>query len=162
MGMRAEPQNQVDPKAKTCWRISSFLGCLLIGVGLACIVLPLYFEVFYGSWILWLGLFIFLVFVVILVVIAPSIRYRCLRYEVTDDEVDIRRGWIVIRRSITPLIRVQHVDTRKGPILRMLGLANVQVFTAADALEIPCLNEEDAEHLRDKVAELARIAQEDV
>lgn len=160
--MRPEPQNQVDPKAKTCWRISSGLGCLLIGVVLACIAFPLYALVFYSSWILWLNLFIFLVFVVVLVVIAPNIRYRCLRYEVTDDEVDIRRGWIVIRRSITPLIRVQHVDTRKGPILRMLGLANVQVFTAADSLEIPCLNEEEADHLRDKVAELARIAQEDV
>lgn len=162
MGMRAEPQNQVDPKAKACWRISSGLGCLLIGIGLACIALPLYFDVICRAWILWLALVIFLAFVLVLVVVAPAIRYRCLRYEVTDDEVDIRRGWIVIRRSITPLIRVQHVDTRKGPLLRLLGLANVQVFTAADSLEIPCLNEEEADHLRDKVAELARIAQEDV
>lgn len=162
MGMRAEPQNQVDPKAKTCWRISSCIGCLLIGVGLACIALPLYFDVIYRGWVLLLALIVFLAFFVVLVVIAPIIRYRCLRYEVTDDEVDIRRGLIVIRRSITPLIRVQHVDTRKGPILRILGLANVQVFTAADSLEIPCLNEEEADHLRDKVAELARIAQEDV
>ena len=66
------------------------------------------------------------------------------------------------KRVIVPLVRVQHVQTKQGPILRANGLATVTISTAGESFEIPGLAEADAAALRDRVAELARLAKEDV
>ena len=54
--------------------------------------------------------------------------------------------------SSVPYTRIQHVDTRQGPIERALGLSRLLVFTAsgmgADAL-ISGLTEAEAARLRD-------------
>ncbi len=57
--------------------------------------------------------------------------------------------------SIVPHARIQHVDTRHGPIDRWLGLAGVVVFTAGNRgaiLTIPALEAEEAEEIRDRLA----------
>ena len=63
---------------------------------------------------------------------------------------------------LVPLVRVQHVQTKQGPILRAHGLATVTISTAGESFEIPGLAEDAANELRDRVAELARLAKEDV
>ena len=50
----------------------------------------------------------------------------------------------------------------QGPILRAFGLSSVTVATAAGEHEIPGLGIEEADVLRDRAAELARLAREDV
>jgi len=47
-------------------------------------------------------------------------------------------------------------------VLKANGLASVKVSTAGGSFEIPGLGAAEAESLRDRVAVLARIAQEDV
>ena len=64
--------------------------------------------------------------------------------------------------SVIPMVRVQHVETTQGPILKANGLASVTITTAGSKFEIPGLASAEAETLRDQVAVLARIAQEDV
>ena len=49
-----------------------------------------------------------------------------------------------------------------APILRAFGLSSVTVATAAGEHEIPGLGIEEADVLRDRAAELARLAREDV
>ncbi|MFR1640197.1 MAG: PH domain-containing protein [Eggerthellaceae bacterium] len=68
----------------------------------------------------------------------------------------------VAQALVIPFIRVQNTDTRQGPILRAFGLSSVTVATAAGEHEIPGLALDVAEQLRDRAAELARLAQEDV
>jgi membrane protein YdbS with pleckstrin-like domain len=54
--------------------------------------------------------------------------------------------------------RVQHVDTRQGPIERALGLATVVVFTAGTVgamVAIPGLRPGDADLLRDRLVALS-------
>ena len=51
---------------------------------------------------------------------------------------------------------------RQGPILKVNGLAAVRISTAGESFEISGLAEDDARTLRDRVAELARLAKEDV
>jgi uncharacterized protein len=62
----------------------------------------------------------------------------------------------VFRHSVSiPLDRVQHVDTRQGPLERAFGLSNVIVYTAAGLSadgSIPGLDEEQAAHLRDALS----------
>jgi len=54
-----------------------------------------------------------------------------------------------------PYARIQHVDTRHGPLDRWLGLATVVVFTAGHRgaiIAIPALAADEAEEIRDSLA----------
>lgn len=55
------------------------------------------------------------------------------------------------------MVKVQHVDTGQGPLLRRFRLANVTIHTAASMHQIPALETEKAEALRDQIAALARV-----
>ena len=65
-----------------------------------------------------------------------------------------------ITRTLVPMLRVQHVDTTQGPLDQALGLATVVVHTAAGTTTIPALDEGHAGRLRDRIAALARTADE--
>lgn len=84
----------------------------------------------------------------------PSLSFDRWGYELRDEDLLIQRG--VLFRSLTaiPTARVQHVDTRQGPLEQWIGLARVQIYTAAgmgaDGI-IPGLDLRDAEALRDEL-----------
>ena len=90
------------------------------------------------------------------VVVVPRIRLARFRYEVREDEIDLRHGVVVQTRTLVPMERVQHVDTRRTVLSRLFGLAAVVFHTAAGANEIPALREDDAARIRDQIADLAR------
>src|SRR5215210_3210728 len=92
--------------------------------------------------------------------VVPELRWRRWRYEVRDEEIDLRHGTVTITRTLIPMLRVQHVDTTRGPLDQVLGLATVVVHTAAGRTTIPALEQEDAGRLRDQIATLARTADE--
>jgi Uncharacterized conserved protein len=60
------------------------------------------------------------------------------------------------------MVRVQHVDTEQGPLLRHFGLSTVSISTAAGTHKIPALSDNVASSLRDAISELARVVDEDV
>ena len=96
-----------------------------------------------------------------LVVITP-LRYLRWRYHLEPGFLRIVRGIFWRTTTVVPFIRVQNTDTKQGPILRAFGLASVTVSTAAGAVEIPGLASDEADAVRDRAAEFARIAREDV
>ena len=98
----------------------------------------------------------------VVAVVVPGVRYGLWRYEVTNTDVLLRFGLVVVKQVVIPLVRVQHVETKQGPVLKSCGLSSVTVSTAGEAFEIPGLDNDEAARLRDRVAVLARIAQEDV
>lgn len=162
--MRDLPANQLDPKVKTVWRIND---AIWLTVAFLCCFVPFVIAaaVEPASWVLIVLAAIVVVYVVCLVVwlvVLPPIRFMRWRYELSSDYLDIARGIVWRKRFIIPFIRVQNTDTRQGPILRAFGLASVTVATAAGEHEIPGLGSDVAEQLRDRAAELARLAQEDV
>ena len=67
-----------------------------------------------------------------------------------------------MKRTLIPMVRVQHVDTEQGPILRKYKLANISISSAATTHTIPLLELKDADMLRMKISDLARVAEEDV
>lgn len=105
---------------------------------------------------------VFAVLFIVCVIVLPPIRYARWRYELTPDYLDIARDIFWRKRFIIPFIRVQNTDTRQGPVLRAFGLSSVTVATAAGEHEIPGLANEEADVLRDRAAELTRLAREDV
>jgi membrane protein YdbS with pleckstrin-like domain len=82
----------------------------------------------------------------------PPWLYRISRWEVTDRAVYSLHGWLVREWRIAPISRVQTVDTERGPLQQLLGLATVTVTTASarGAVRIRGLRSDDA-------AELARV-----
>lgn len=92
----------------------------------------------------------------------PGIRYAHWRYGVNEHEVELQSGIFIRRRTLIPLSRVQHVDTRQGPVFSRFKLANVMIFTAAGSHSIPALDQEVAENLRRQLSSYAQLATEDV
>lgn len=155
--MRAEPSGRLDVRALKVWRITGGIVSLfawLIAIGVTGLTMAFdwywIFPALAGAGALMLT--------VCLIVIVPPVRWRRWRYEVSEQEVDLKRGVIVIKRTLIPMARVQHVDTEQGPILRRYNLATVSVSTAAGLHEIPALPVEEADALRDNIARLAGIA----
>ena len=89
-------------------------------------------------------------------VIVPELRYRRWRWDVREHEIDLQRGVLIMRRTLIPIERVQHVETERSIIGQALDLATVKIHTAAGSHEIPLLAEYDAGRLRVRIAELAR------
>ena len=156
-----EPQKRISERALIVWKISACLHSLivwLIAVGL--VVLTVLFD-----WPYWLigaaGLFA-AVYSYLFIFLLPTLRWKRWRYEVREQEIELQYGVFIIKRTLIPMIRVQHVDTQQGPLLRKYRLATVTISTAATVHEIPALDMEEAEMLRTSISKLARVADEDV
>ncbi len=86
------------------------------------------------------------------------LRYRFWRFEVEADALFIERGVLTRVRTVAPFVRVQHVDSRRGPVERLVGLGTVVVYTAGSRgadVAIPGLTTERAEALREELRRLA-------
>lgn len=154
--MSTEPSKSLDRRMVRVWRISEAIALVVVAV-IAAAVLAFYRP-------LWLVIVcaVLVALQLVSLLVLPQVRYRRWRYEVTTTDVLIRSGLIVVKTSVIPMVRVQHVETKQGPVLKANGLASVTVTTAGSSFEIPGLATDEAEALRDQVAVLARIAQEDV
>jgi membrane protein YdbS with pleckstrin-like domain len=99
----------------------------------------------------------------IAVAVVPLWRYRVHRWEISPKAVYTRTGWLVQERRIVPISRVQTVDTYRGPLDRLLGLANVTVTTAssAGAVHIVALDSAVADHIVAQLTDIAAIGAED-
>jgi uncharacterized protein len=106
---------------------------------------------------LWSGLWLVALLGLLVLPAAVSlIRWRRWRWDVGEDGIDIRHGTLTERRTLIPWIRVQHVDTRRGIVEQLSGLATVVVHTAAGSHEIPLLAVGEAELLRERIGAGAR------
>jgi membrane protein YdbS with pleckstrin-like domain len=68
-----------------------------------------------------------------------------------------RTGWLSQERRIAPISRVQTVDTERGPLARLLGLATVTVTTAssAGAVKITALDQAVADETVTRLTDIA-------
>ena len=83
-------------------------------------------------------------------------RVRAWAYRERDDDLMVQRGVMISRLSVVPYGRMQFIDVVAGPIERAFGLATVRMHTAAAASDarIPGLSQEEADRLRDHLAQL--------
>jgi uncharacterized protein len=150
MSVIPEPAQRLAPQARWAWRATWFLGCCaaLIALGMARDALP-------APWAT-IALALVLVALVVGTPLVPELRWRRWRWEVREHEIDLQRGILVVRRTLIPMARVQHVETERGVIGQALGLSTVEIHTAAGSHEIPLLRDGDAGVIRTRIAELAR------
>jgi membrane protein YdbS with pleckstrin-like domain len=173
--MRPLPSRKLDKRITRVWRLSACINLIIWGGILVLLPMLIAFAVTATALsndvqaasnvlliILLIAVLAFVALFIILVIVVPKIRWIQWSFDIYEEEIDIHKGIFWRKRIIIPLIRVQNVDTRQGPLLRMVGLSSFTVSTAAGEHEIPGLANEEADALRDRVAVLARIAQEDV
>ncbi len=156
----APPANRLDPRARILWRVEAALGAIpvLAFAGIVWLVLERSGR---GPW--WAGPAIAaaaLLWQAWEVAVHPDLRWRVWRWDVGEAEVDLLSGWWTRTRTVVPMARIQHVDTRRGPLERRFGLATVVLWTAAGANAIPALPEADAAALRERIASLANVRED--
>ena len=156
-----EPKHHIDPRAIKVWRIEGSIYTFLS------LVVTIVLTVL--AWKGWIPNIIpiitwIITFVegIVMILVVPVLRWKRCKYEVREEEIDIQKGWLIIKRTIVPMVRVQHVDTSHGPLLRSFKLASVHISTAATVHEIPALPAADASNIRDQIASLARVRDDDV
>lgn len=159
--MRAQPVNRISRKGLKVWRLygiiqTSILALLAIGVG----VLVYIFE--WPWWIYLIEGAAVILFAYFIIVLFPKIRWMRWRYEVRESEIELQHGLFIVKRTLIPMVRVQHVDTSQGPILRKYGLAEISISTAATVHTIPALVMGEADEMRGRISVLARVAEDDV
>jgi membrane protein YdbS with pleckstrin-like domain len=89
------------------------------------------------------------------VTVAPVLRWRAWRWDVSPAAIEIRRGVLVIRHTVVPMVRVQHVDTPSGLLEQAFDLYSVAIHTAAGSHKIPLLGAAAADELRRRIEELS-------
>lgn len=159
--MLMEPQTRISEKALKVWRIRGvFNSILFLSFCGSVVTLTNIFE--WPSWIVALAIVTAIIYSYVFILLMPKLRWKRWRYEVRETEIELQQGVLFMTRTLIPMIRVQHVDTKQGPILKKYNLASVAVSTAATVHEIPALDVAEAEELRYYIGNLTRVADEDV
>jgi len=159
--LRKEPEQRIDIKAVKYWRYTNIISAVFF------LLVPAayYLAVRLWHWPAWITivlLFLTLALAVFNICYKPEIIWKTWRYDVSEQEIDLFHGVFIKTRTLIPMVRVQHVDTQQGPLLRHFGLSTVTISTAAGTHEIPALADDVAASLRDSISELARVVDEDV
>ena len=167
----SEPTTRIHNNAIKAWMLTAsvyglawfipsfFVAALQIGEGLEydlSWIDAINWPVFFSITILELTIYLLGIFLI------PRVRWKRWKYNVSGKEIDMERGIFISKRTLIPINRVQHVDTRKGPIYRSFGLSSVAISTAATTHEIPALDDETADALRNTISTLVRKVKEDV
>jgi membrane protein YdbS with pleckstrin-like domain len=150
----------LSKKALPLWRLQAFFESLFVAVvPIGYGVIIYFFNV--PLWILWILITGYILYFTLTVLILPPLRWKRWRYDVLAEEIDLQYGVFIVKRTLVPMSRVQHVDTEQGPLSRRYQLAAVSISTAATVHRIPSLTIEVADELRDRIAELAAVAEDE-
>jgi uncharacterized protein len=152
--MHALPEFQrLDPRVKALWRVGNAIGfgilALLFGLGgfltytNQVAVLPQILWGIAALWVVW-GLFLTMRY--------PDLAFAKCGWALEENVLWMRSGvwWQVTQ--LLPLSRLQHIDLKRGPLERKMGLATLTLHTAgthAATLTLSGMAVEDAERLRD-------------
>jgi uncharacterized protein len=155
----AEPAHPPSRKAPILWAVAALLAWAV----------PVIAQVIWVSLAprpTWAHVLVAVVTAVLIVLhlgIVPIWRYRVHRWEISPEAVFTRTGWLVQERRIAPISRVQTIDTHRGPLDRMFGLANVTVTTAssAGAVHIVALDADVADRVVTQLTDIAALGAED-
>lgn len=142
--------NRVSPKYVVVVVVSTLISGLVLSA--AAVFLWL---VAGWSWA-WIALIV-VVAVTLVSLFVANRRARSIGYRLRDDDLLFRRGIMFQRFVSVPYGRMQLIDITRGPVGRMLGLADLKFVTAAAStgVIVPGLPEAEAAGLRDRLVELA-------
>ena len=141
----------ISARVQILWGVRTLVGVVLLTLGVSYLgifvtVLPSWTGAVVGALLLAIG------------AAWVHFRYRVWCYEVRADSLYLERGVFTHVRTIAPFVRIQHVDTQRGPLERWLGLSTLVVYTAGTRgadVSIPGLTPAEASDLQERVKQLA-------
>lgn len=158
-----EPTQPISEKAILVWRTINALAevvILLILIGL--LIAHTYF-----SWYDWIGYILWGLIIITLlggvwsIYLEPLLMQRYWRYEIDNDFVQLRHGRFKLVHKVVPMSKIQYVGLKQGPMLRKYGLYTLSIGTMATTHDIPAIPEDTAKEIRDQIAVLANIPDEE-
>ena len=118
-----ERPRTLDPSVVRLWRVSGAIWTAILTLAAVALYVflgdeaPVWVRVVPATLVLAYGIFYVAVWV-------PK-AYRAWEFEIRDADVRLRHGVLWRRTSVVPHARIQHVDTRHGPLTRAYGLASI-------------------------------------
>jgi membrane protein YdbS with pleckstrin-like domain len=150
--MASAPGSQpLDPNTITLWRAQRAIRLVVFGAPMS-VGAGFLFATVVPVEVAALSVAMLVLFQAVMAVFWPMLEYDAFRYQVREQDLLVQSGVIFKRWSSIPNNRIQHVDTRQGPVERILGLSRLLVFTAAGMSadgSIPGLASVEADRLRD-------------
>ncbi|MBB6175678.1 hypothetical protein HNQ82_000489 [Anoxybacillus tengchongensis] len=143
-------KNKLSERAVSVWRIYEAIRLMIF------LLLYVIVHFFVPTWVVWVLVFLWIVDAILFVFFVPRWKWERWRYMIRDREIELEHGVWIRKRTLIPLRRVQHVDAKQGPLARKYKLASIYIYTAATAHEIPFLDEQEAETLRDYISSLVK------
>ena len=146
--------HMLDPSVIGLWRVQGFIKVLTF-------ILPMLFAMaLVAHSFLGLGMALVIatggsVVFSLQALVWPPLSYARYRFAIREHDLWIRRGVLFHTETVIPLTRIQHVDSRQGPLERLWGLSRVLVYTASGLAPdggIPGLRSQVAAALRDDLA----------
>ncbi len=145
--------NTLHPRIRIVWILRAVVRAGIVGAIAAAVAFFFELSPFIPIGIATVALVIGIVFALL--------RYRNWGYVVGDDAIYLERGVLTEVRTEVPLVRIQHVDSRRSAFERLVGLASTVVYTAGSRgadVTIPGLTPEAATALRKQLKALAIAA----
>ena len=145
------PRHRVSPRAITWWTTQAALEVVAVLAPLT-VAIVVWAEA--RAWLIPITAVVVVIGLGYLLVM-PRWRFRVHRWETTDDAVYMSAGWINQEWRVAPMSRIQTVDTERGPLQQLFGLATVTVTTAsaAGALRLAGLDHAVADDLVEQLTE---------
>ncbi|PTK11435.1 PH domain-containing protein [Mammaliicoccus sciuri] len=143
------PRYRMDKKGMVVERIGSLITISILIIIL--IVMAVIFNLWWttaSKWFLLIPVVLILVIAIYGLITQPYYMYRNFRYEINDDEINIKSGIFMIRETTIPMGRIQNVDLYEGFIMRKFNLANITLSTAGGNRMIQYLNKEKANRIK--------------
>jgi uncharacterized protein len=153
------PRHQVSRTAIRYWRLRALIGWLVV---IAALLAWLAFDDEHRG-LQAAGLIAAALVGRAHLIVMPQWRYSVHRWEVAPQAVYTRAGWLHQESRIAPISRIQTVDSERGPLEQLFGLADVTVTTASAAgpLTIEGLDRATAERLVDELTTAAQATRGD-
>ena len=136
---------KLSKKAMGCMYVSTAIGTLIVLIALGCLN---YFWFMKEGWKL--AMWISAGFAAVCLVhmgISPFFRFHRYGYDINDECIDIREGYLFVARHIVPIERLHKLEVNRGPIDQMFGVAKVTVTTAGGDVVLRFLELEKAEQI---------------
>lgn len=154
-----EPQKKISKKAINVWRVTDFIqnliGLIIIG--------GLIFSFHYFNWVHWVGIILYMLLGLVVIImiyeltIRPVLLQKTWRYDIDENYIQLKYGFINKYSLIIPMSRVEYVNTNQGPILRHYDLSVLTIGTITSANAIPAIPVAEAQEIRELIIHLAEL-----
>lgn len=151
------PLRSLHPRIRILWVLRSMISAAIAGALVAAL----------DATVLGVGVWLpagVTALLLVFGVVHSLLRYHVWKYEVREDALYLERGVLTRVKTVVPFVRIQHVDTSRGPTERVTGLATSVVYTAGSRgadVAIPGLTPERAEDMQRRLKQLAIAAEGD-